>query len=130
MCASKGFDAVHPDNVVGYENATGFPLSAADQIVYNAWFAALAHERHLAIAFADSDQIPQLDPTDDYGLAESCSAQGCGAFSPFHADGKAVFIIEYTNATSSATHTGTYCPQDEALGFDVMLKKPQRRRVD
>jgi hypothetical protein len=29
MCAHKGFDAVEPDNIDGYENATGFPITAA-----------------------------------------------------------------------------------------------------
>ncbi len=27
-CKDKGFDAVEPDNVDGYANASGFPLSA------------------------------------------------------------------------------------------------------
>ena len=35
MCARKGFDAVEFDNVDGYQNATGFPLSGADQFRYN-----------------------------------------------------------------------------------------------
>jgi hypothetical protein len=28
MCASKGFDAIEPDNIDGYSNQTGFPLTA------------------------------------------------------------------------------------------------------
>ena len=29
MCARKGFDAVEPDNINGWENKTGFPLTGA-----------------------------------------------------------------------------------------------------
>jgi hypothetical protein len=29
MCKAKGFDAVEPDNVDGYTNTTGFPLTKA-----------------------------------------------------------------------------------------------------
>ena len=32
MCAAKGFDAVEFDNVDGYQNRTGFPLTGADQL--------------------------------------------------------------------------------------------------
>src|SRR5439155_3487853 len=31
LCRSKGFDAIELDNVDGYSNDTGFPLTAADQ---------------------------------------------------------------------------------------------------
>lgn len=30
MCARKGFDAVEPDNIDGYTNETGFPLTYED----------------------------------------------------------------------------------------------------
>ena len=32
MCAAKGFDAVEPDNMDGWQNRTGFPLTAQDQL--------------------------------------------------------------------------------------------------
>jgi hypothetical protein len=32
MCQQKGFDAIEPDNMDGYENSTGFPLTARDQL--------------------------------------------------------------------------------------------------
>ena len=28
ICARKGFDAVEPDNIAGWENKTGFPITA------------------------------------------------------------------------------------------------------
>ena len=35
MCRQKGFDAIEPDNIDGYTNTTGFPLTARDQLAYN-----------------------------------------------------------------------------------------------
>jgi hypothetical protein len=61
ICADKGFDAVEPDNVDGYSNDTGFPLSAADQLAYNRMIADLAHERGLAVGLKnDLDQVDDL----------------------------------------------------------------------
>ncbi|MGO9877017.1 MAG: endo alpha-1,4 polygalactosaminidase, partial [Acidimicrobiia bacterium] len=42
MCVQKGFDALEPDNIDGYENDTGFPLTAQDQLTYNTWIANTA----------------------------------------------------------------------------------------
>jgi hypothetical protein len=35
LCKQKGFDGVEPDNLDGYQNETGFDLSAADQLTFN-----------------------------------------------------------------------------------------------
>jgi hypothetical protein len=45
ICAAAGFDAVEPDNVDGYANDTGFPLTADDQLRFNRWLAGEAHAR-------------------------------------------------------------------------------------
>ena len=50
LCARKGFDAVEPDNLAGFENRTGFPLSAADQLRFNRWVARRVHARGMAVA--------------------------------------------------------------------------------
>ncbi|MDE2483151.1 MAG: endo alpha-1,4 polygalactosaminidase [bacterium] len=126
LCKSKGFDAVEPDNVDGYQNDTGFPLTANDQLAYNAWIASLAHARALSVALKnDADQLAQLLPDFDFGLEESCWAQGsCGLLAPMRAAGKAVFTVEYTDATSAATFTNTYCPAAKRAGFYALLKHP------
>ena len=41
-CQQAGFDGVEFDNVDGYANRSGFPLTANDQLVYNASLANLA----------------------------------------------------------------------------------------
>src|SRR4030042_767975 len=42
LCAQKGFDAVDPDNMEVYNNATGFPLTYADQLGYACWLSEQA----------------------------------------------------------------------------------------
>ena len=49
MCRDKGFDGVEPDNVDGYSNESGFPLSYNDQITFNRRIADLAHARGLSV---------------------------------------------------------------------------------
>lgn len=124
MCKQKGFDAVEPDNVDGYQNATGFPLTAQDQITYDQWFAQQAHNRHLSAALKnDGDQASQLLSSFDFALTEDCFQQGwCSQVQPFAAAGKAVFTVEYTDVTSSATFHGTYCTQAKSAGFYAIFK--------
>src|SRR5579883_1083808 len=43
MCKDKGFDGIEFDNVDGYTNSTGFPLTSQDQLTYNEWLATQAH---------------------------------------------------------------------------------------
>jgi len=61
MCQQKGFDAIEADNVDGYTNSTGFPLTAQDQLTFNMYYAGIAHSFGLPIALKnDTDQVPQL----------------------------------------------------------------------
>ncbi|MFF1510042.1 endo alpha-1,4 polygalactosaminidase [Streptomyces sp. NPDC058326] len=119
MCRDKGFDAVEPDNMDGYENRTGFPLTAADQLRYNRLIARLSHERGLAVGLKnDLDQIPQLLPDFDFAVNEQCAQYTeCDRLAPFVAAGKAVFHVEYELKTSQ------FCPQARKLGLSSMLKR-------
>ena len=96
-CAEKGFDAVEPDNVDGYANHSGFPLSHDDQLAYNRALAALAHERGLSVALKnDLGQIPDLVDHFDFAVNEECVRYGeCAAYAPFSEAGKAVLHVEY-----------------------------------
>ena len=61
MCVQKGFDALEPDNIDGYANSTGFPLTAQDQLAYNQWIANTAHSLGLSVGLKnDVDQTAQL----------------------------------------------------------------------
>jgi hypothetical protein len=73
LAARKGCDGVDPDNVNGYDNDTGFPLTYDDQITYNVFLARLAHSQGLAIGLKnDLEQIPDLLPYFDWILNEEC----------------------------------------------------------
>ena len=48
ICEHKGFDAVEFDNVDGYQNRTGFPLSGAEQLRYDVFLANPAHTRGMS----------------------------------------------------------------------------------
>ena len=72
MCQSKGFDMVELDNVDGYTNNTGFPLTAADQLYYNATLADDTHARGMSVLLKnDGAQIPDLLPYFDGALDDS-----------------------------------------------------------
>jgi hypothetical protein len=101
VCVAKGFDAVEPDNVDGYANETGFPLTAADQLVFNTAVASLAHERGLSVALKnDVEQIGALEPVFDFAVNEECLVYDeCAEYRPFTEAGKAVLHVEYSDPT-------------------------------
>jgi len=121
MCKAKGFDAVQPDNIDGYINETGFPLSADDQLRYNRWLAAEAHKRGLSIGLKnDQDQARELVGDFDWAMTEDCFAQGwCEVMLPFILRGKSIFAVEYTD---TGITTDKFCAQASVLGINAILK--------
>jgi hypothetical protein len=118
-CRSKGFDAVEPDNLDGYSNSSGFPLTADDQLAYNRHVADLAHRMNLAVGLKnDVEQAATLAPAFDFAVNEECARyQECETLRVFTAAGKPVFHVEYD------LDTGQFCPAAKALGFSSMKKK-------
>jgi len=118
LCRSKGFDGIELDNVDGYANRTGFPLTAADQLAFNRALATSAHARNLSAALKnDLDQVRDLVGQFDWALNEQCFEYGeCNALLPFLNAHKAVFNVEYNLATSA------FCPQANAMGLSSMRK--------
>jgi hypothetical protein len=118
LCRRKGFDAVEPDNIAGYENKTGFPLTAADQLRFNRWVAREVHRRGMSVALKnDPGQVGQLVGRFDFAVVEECFAYDeCGMFSPFVAAGKAVFVAEYEEPLAAI------CDQAGRLRFSVIRK--------
>ena len=118
LCQTKGFDGVEPDNIDGYANGTGLPLTAQDQINYNTFLANQAHARGLSVALKnDLDQVQALLPYFDWALNEQCFQYNeCNTLVPFITAGKAVFEVEYSLSTSQ------FCPQANALNFNAMQK--------
>ncbi|GAA3787249.1 endo alpha-1,4 polygalactosaminidase [Streptomyces phyllanthi] len=121
MCRDKGFDAVEPDLVEGYDNDTGFPLTARHQLRYNRMIADIAHERGLSVGLKnDLPQIPQLLDDFDFAVNEECAQYDeCGELTPFIEAGKAVFHVEYTEPRSS------FCAEARRLKLSSMVKRPE-----
>ncbi|MEV5309051.1 endo alpha-1,4 polygalactosaminidase [Streptomyces sp. NPDC052610] len=119
MCREKGFDAVEPDNMDGYRNRTGFPLTADDQLRYNRLIARLVHERGMAVGLKnDLDQIPELVGDFDFAVNEQCAQYDeCDTLTPFVEADKAVFHVEYELPTRD------FCPEARRLRLSSMLKK-------
>ncbi len=121
LAVTKKCDGVEPDNVDGYDNSPGFPLTAADQLDYNRFLAREAHARGLSIGLKnDLAQIPALIDDFDWALNEQCfEYDECTTLSPFITAGKAVFNVEY----GAASVASSVCPRADALGFDTLIKR-------
>lgn len=119
LAVKKDCDGVDPDNVDGYTNRTGFPLTASDQLQYNKWIADQAHKRGLAVGLKnDLEQVDQLLTSFDFAVNEQCfEYKECEQLLPFVDAGKAVFGIEYYGKPS------TFCPKANAMGFSTLQKK-------
>jgi hypothetical protein len=119
LCRQKGFDGVEPDNVDAYANASGFPLTAADQLRFNRFIAAAAHARGLSVGLKnDLEQAAALQPDFDWALNEQCFQYGeCDLLQPFARAAKAVFIAEYDLDPSA------FCGQARSAGYTAMRKQ-------
>jgi hypothetical protein len=119
VCRQKGFDAVEPDNVDGYTNDTGFPLTAGDQLTFNRRIASLAHGLGLAVGLKnDLDQVATLAPRFDFAVNESCAEYDeCDMLRPFVKAAKPVFHAEY------GVSTAAFCPESRSLGLSSIRKR-------
>jgi hypothetical protein len=121
LCKQKGFDAVEPDNIDGYQNDTGFAISYQEQLRYNQFLATEAHARGLSIGLKNNlDQVRDLLPYYDWAINEECFQYNeCNKLMPFVNAGKAVFNVEY------ALPAGAFCPNANQMNFNAMRKRLQ-----
>ncbi|MFO0611140.1 MAG: endo alpha-1,4 polygalactosaminidase [Polyangiaceae bacterium] len=121
VAKARGCDAVEPDNVDGYSNDSGFPLTAATQLDFNQFIAAEAHARGLSVGLKnDLDQVAELAPFFDWALNEECvQYDECGVYSAsFIAANKAVFHAEYVDASELAN----VCAITKPLKLSTLVK--------
>ena len=125
-CRAKGFDGVEFDNVDGYDNNTGFPLTLQEDEAYLANLAAYAHADGLAVGLKNApEMLPAMASTVDFAVNESCWAQGwCAQDAPLRAEHKFIVDVEYDDVTSATQFTSSYCPAAAALGDTTILKHP------
>jgi len=133
--AKKGFDGIEPDiddtganleGCVGQSGDTGFCISLAENIAYNAELAAYAHSLGLSWGMknggGDSAFIAaELNTVKaDWALVEECNAYSeCAPYMAFIKAGKAVLNTEYTTST---TKIAKYCSADNSRNFDGIIK--------
>jgi hypothetical protein len=113
MCREKGFDAVEPDNMEGYANDSGFPLTAQQQLTYNEWVAGEVHSLGMAVLQKnDGEQTTEQLQYFDGALTEQCNQyHECANFRPYLTDGKPVLNAEYRLVTRR------FCAADNAAGI-------------
>jgi len=114
MCQQKGFDAVEPDNMDGYENSTGFPITAAQQLAYDTWIAQEVRSLGMAVFEKnDPDQAGQLEPYFDGVIDEQCNQYSqCSSYQPYLTAGKPVLNAEYQSSLYPS-----FCAADAAAGI-------------
>jgi hypothetical protein len=121
LAVTRQCDGVEPDNVDGFDNDPGFPLTGATQLDYNRFLATEAHARGLSVGLKnDLGQIAALVGDFDWALNEQCfEFDECDDLAPFIAAGKAVFEVEYgAQATADAV-----CSDANARDFDTLVKQ-------
>lgn len=119
MCARKGFDALEPDNVNGWENRTGFPIKARHQLRFNRWVARTAHRHGLAVGLKnDGRQARKLAGSFDFAIVEQCfQYDECGQYRPFIRKGKPVWAVEYELPNRR------FCQRAKRVGFSAIGKE-------
>lgn len=124
ICKDKGFDAVEPDEIDGWENENGFDtisynghtgITYQDQLIYNKALARWAHELGLSIGQkGDIIQTRDLVNDFDWTLNEECFQYNecLNVYDPvqdqeypglqlYTQANKAVFVAEYKSYTSA-----------------------------
>lgn len=122
VAVQKGCDGVDPDNVDGYTNNTGFPLTANDQKTYDLFLATEAHARGLSVGLKNAlDLIPELVDAFDFQINEQCREYDeCDLLAPFIAAGKPVFNIEYNTIYDDPEEFKTLCADAKARRFATL----------
>ncbi len=101
---ARGCDGVEPDNVMAWQERTGFGINATEQLDYNRFLADEAHARGLSVGLKnDMAQGRELLDWFDWTLNESCLRyEECDTLDPFVDAGKAVFHVEYVEDWAEA----------------------------
>lgn len=114
LAASKGCDAIDPDNTDVNSNDNGMGITKAQAINYFQFLASTAATLGLKIGLKNSiEWLPDVSSIISFAVNESCDEYNeCNAYDSFLASGKPVFHIEYpANAPTKVTakEKTTYC---------------------
>lgn len=123
--AAKGCDGIEPDLDDTYNGGnngnSGFPITKADNIAFNNWFADEGHARGMSVGLKngpDQALVAGVLGHIDWVLSEQCNQYSeCGPYDQVVAANKAVFNAEYSGGTS-------FCAYDNAHNIDGLAKNP------
>jgi hypothetical protein len=124
LAVRRGCDGVDPDNMDGYTNSPGFPLTASTQLDYNRFVAVEARSRGLRVGLKNTtDLLAQLEPSFDFAVNEQCHQyQECGGYSVFTANGKPVFNVEYqAKWVNDATARAALCTSSRSMNIRTLV---------
>lgn len=127
LAKEKGCDGVEPDNMDGYTNlteASGFNLTAENQLDYNRFIAEEAHKRGLSVGLKNNlNQVAELEPFFDFSVNEQCfQYDECDLLEPFITAGKPVLTVEYESSyIESSAIRENMCTQVVAMNFSTLV---------
>jgi len=124
IAVTKGCDGVEPDNMDGYLNNPGFPLTEQHQVDFNRFIANEAHTRNLSVGLKNAlGIIPELIDYYDFSVNEQCfEYDECNALTPFIQAGKAVLNTEYDQQYISDTNSrNNLCTESLNLQFSTLI---------
>ncbi|KAJ3498294.1 hypothetical protein NLG97_g1236 [Lecanicillium saksenae] len=110
VAASKGCDAIDPDNVDGFQNAeNNLGLTAQDSIDYMHFLHDEANKYNMSVGLKNAgDIIDDVMSVVDFSVNEQCAANQkdpeCETFHKFIDAGKPVFHIEYPPDDDAKTY--------------------------
>lgn len=120
----KGCDGVEPDNMDGYDNDSGFNLTAQNQLDYNTFIANEAHKRGLGVGLKnDLEQVRLLEPYFDFAVVEECFEYNeCDKVTPFIDADKPVFEAEYQEQyVRNIEAREELCQRSRELNFQTLV---------
>ncbi|OBT62594.1 hypothetical protein VE03_08490 [Pseudogymnoascus sp. 23342-1-I1] len=130
QAAKKGCDGVDPDNIDGYENASGLDLTMDTAVDFVTFLADATHARNMSFGLKNGAKIVNrvLDLI-QWNVVEECvQYDECGDYKPVIDAGKPVFLIEYPTTDEKPSYVSDE-KKDEICnnagtprGFSTVLK--------
>lgn len=119
-------------NIDGYNNDSGFPLTSDDAVDYVRFLAKTAHDAGLSYGLKNGgDIVDRVVDVAEWSVQEECVFyKECEQYQPFIRADKAVFHIEYPDdrpKESEAKFVETSCHDEAAQSFSTLVKK---RKLD
>ena len=128
LAASKGCDAVDPDNIDAYleDNNTGTGVTLEAGVEFVRFLASEGHKRGLAVGLKNGLEIVKQVLEDvDFQVNEECQDWNeCETLKPFVESGKPVFAIEYREDVGrlSEAEKKAICEAEDTEGFSILIK--------